>query len=129
MLTKYLIASLSLPVLALSAAVEQRAAFADVQFTITFPEYIVPGSTIDLSWEGGDGFYNVYRILNYPDLPDTRPGFILRNTTDTSVTYTVDGASYFPDNSTLLFGVSDANSNVDVDHGYQLVGPLPVHEE
>ncbi|ODN90219.1 hypothetical protein L198_06237 [Cryptococcus wingfieldii CBS 7118] len=147
-------------------SISERATFSDVMFTSTFPEQIVPGSTtLNLAWEGGDGRYEgVYHIgvswssyhprevllsgafsgtldccLAWGSFSPScvyQPGFIFHNTTETSVTWTLNSPTY----GTFLqtrrcvggnsrFGVADVNNNVDAEHWYQLVGPIPVDED
>ncbi|KAK6905894.1 hypothetical protein I204_05843 [Kwoniella mangroviensis CBS 8886] len=96
----------------------------DVTFTNDFPEVFYAGQTINLSWEGGDGFYALYRIQYTQGQVSVRPGYYTHNTTETSLTVTLDDR-VFP-NTTLNFGISEANPDANVEQKYQLSGAIPL---
>ncbi|WWD09595.1 hypothetical protein V865_007723 [Kwoniella europaea PYCC6329] len=91
--------------------------------TNEFPEVFYAGQTINLSWEGGDGFYALYRIQYTQGQGWVRPGYYTHNTTESSLSVTLDDR--VSPNTTLNFGISEANPDVNVEQKYQLSGAIP----
>ncbi|WVW82499.1 hypothetical protein I302_104510 [Kwoniella bestiolae CBS 10118] len=96
-----------------------------IRFTNDFPEVVYTGQTIDLSWEGGDGYYALYSIYFTQGQGSVRPGYYSHNMSETSLSVTLrDTVS---PNTTLNFGIAEANADVNVEFGqsYQLSGAIP----
>ncbi|KAK6905895.1 hypothetical protein I203_106730 [Kwoniella mangroviensis CBS 8507] len=61
-----------------------------LHFTNDFPDQLKNGDQIDLEWEGGDGPYILYTILNYPGLSNVNPHVLERSTDKTSYPLTIN---------------------------------------
>ncbi|WWC58783.1 uncharacterized protein I303_101327 [Kwoniella dejecticola CBS 10117] len=90
-----------------------------VEFTNTFPSSkFYTGQTIDLTWTGGDGYYDLYEIYYAQGQGSSR------NSTERSYSLTL--RSGVVTNTTLTLGIAEANSQLPIDGpGYQLSPTLP----
>ncbi|WWC99873.1 hypothetical protein V866_006782 [Kwoniella sp. B9012] len=73
-----------------SASASVSAKPTGLHFTNDFPDQLKNGDQIDLEWEGGDGPYILYTILNYPGLSNVNPHVLERSTDKTSYQLTID---------------------------------------
>ncbi|WVQ62001.1 uncharacterized protein L199_000134 [Kwoniella botswanensis] len=73
-----------------SASASVSAKPTGLHFTNDFPDQLKNGDQIDLEWEGGDGPYILYTILNYPGLSNVNPHVLERSTDETSYQLTIN---------------------------------------
>ncbi|WVQ97621.1 hypothetical protein IAU59_004735 [Kwoniella sp. CBS 9459] len=90
-----------------------------IHFKNDFPDSFTVGDNISLQWEGGDGHYQLYAILQYPGLSNIRPINLERNTTSTSYSYTIDfNGEQYHDGSKLTIGIA---STSDDKYGFERI--------
>ncbi|OCF37657.1 hypothetical protein I316_00784 [Kwoniella heveanensis BCC8398] len=90
-----------------------------IHFKNDFPDSFKIGDKLDLEWEGGDGHYQLYAIVQYPGLSNIRPINLERNTTSTSHSYTIDlDGEQYHDSSKLTIGIA---STSDDRYGFERV--------
>ncbi|WWC58774.1 uncharacterized protein I303_101318 [Kwoniella dejecticola CBS 10117] len=81
-----------------------------LHYTNKFPSQVKNGDTVKLEWDGGEGPYLVYTILQYAGLTTPQPYILERSLDDTSYEVTVNEDDSH-DRPTVTFGIASNRNN------------------